>query len=242
MTSVVVCRPAAQSGSLSDGLARRGFEIVHVPLIEVVSPLDAAPLREAVGQLDRYRWVAFTSTNAVQAVADVLADRDWPPTTHIAVVGTATGRAVVGQGWTIELCPDRSTAEELAAALPAARSGERLLAPLAELAGDDLVDGAQHAGFAVDRVTAYRTITPPVPAELAARARQSDAVLFTSPSIVERWALAVHPSIGDGGPAVICIGPSTAGAAERSGFVVAAVADPHDADGLIDAVVNTLDP
>ena len=38
-------------------------------------------------------------------------------------------------------------------------------------------------------------------------------------------------------PPVVCIGPSTAEAARPSGFDVAAVAEPHDTEGLIEAVL-----
>ena len=46
--------------------------MIELPAIEVVPPEDPGPLDAALRGLEAYGWIAFTSANAVRAVANRL--------------------------------------------------------------------------------------------------------------------------------------------------------------------------
>ncbi len=242
--SIVVCRARHQAEPLIDGLEAQGARVVALPLIEVVAPADPAPLADAVGRIETFDWVAFTSVNAVDAVARGLAGSPWPSGVAVAVVGVATQRAAEAQHWPVSFVAEPATAAALAAGLathaPAGPVPDaRVLAPLAELAGPDLVDGLAAAGFDVERVDAYRTEVPVLDPAIVADAQRADAVLLLSGSMAQRWHDHVAPT-GETAPAVLCIGPSTLTTAEGLGLSVVGVAEPHTAEGLIALAVRTL--
>lgn len=245
--SILVCRPAGRADSLISALVDLGALVVHLPLIEVVPPVDGDALSAAIGRLARYDWVAFTSAHSVETIGRALIDHDpafaWPAGTSIAVVGAATGQAVGAEGWQVDFMAAEFTGRELGRSLPFVESGPerpRILLPLAELAGPDLRDELVGRGANVDVVTAYRTITPDVGPTEIEDAVAAEAVLFTSGSTVDRLVgLLGRERVP---PVIIAIGPSTAAAAERLGLAVADIADPHDLDGLISATLRTLGP
>jgi uroporphyrinogen-III synthase len=66
-----------------------------------------------------------------------------------------------------------------------------------------------------------------------------DIITFTSASTARNFHTVVgSPSELGRVPAIVCIGPATAAAAHEAGLTVAAVAEPHDTDGLIAAVLS----
>jgi uroporphyrinogen-III synthase len=72
------------------------------------------------------------------------------------------------------------------------------------------------------------------------RAGEVDIITFTSASTVRHFSTVVgSPAELTRVPTVVCIGPSTAAAAEEAGLVVTAVAEPHNTDGLVAAVAAT---
>ena len=240
--SVVVCRATHQAGPLLDALAEVGATAVHVPLIEVVAPSDGgAALRDAIERADIDTWWCFTSSNAVDAVAGVTRatnETDAAPTGRTAVVGGATADRVAAHGWPVDVVGAEPTARGLGQSL-AVEAHQRVIAPLAELASDDLADAFHARGLAAEVVIAYRTITPDVgPVDLQ-RVLDSDAVLVTSPSVIRRLV----GFIGERAlPALIAIGPTSAAAIEAEGLEVAGQADEPSVTSLIDAVVRTLQP
>jgi uroporphyrinogen-III synthase len=70
---VVVTRAESQSATLAAALRAHGAEIVSLPLIQILPPLDYAPLDSALANLANFDWLIFTSQNAVAAVANRLA-------------------------------------------------------------------------------------------------------------------------------------------------------------------------
>ena len=235
--SVVVCRAEEQSASLTRRLRAAGAEVLHLGLLPIEAPADdGASLRASLEHVDDFDWIALTSANAVAAI--VAASTKWPPPVRLAAIGASTAAALEGHGAEADHVPSVSTAATLAAELPL-DGVTRVLAPLAELAGDDLVEGLRARGFDVRRVEAYRLGEPPVldPATLEAVSR-ADAVLFTSPSTVDRFLqqCPVWPS------AVVSIGPSTSARLAGHHRAPTAEAERPGLDGLIDALVNTLNP
>ena len=245
--SVVVTRTRAQASGLSARLAALGARVIELPVIAVEDPADGGEaLARAVDRLatGAYRWVAFTSSNAVARVLASLGDRAVPTSVRWAAVGPGTARALEEAGRHVDLLPDVSVAEELARSFPDAdaddRDGRRtVLFPRAETVRGALVPGLGAKGWLVDEVVAYRTVAGDPSPEALDAAAAADAVAFTSSSTVERTlellGLARMP------PVVVTIGPVTSATARSAGLTVTAEAHPHTVEGLVEAAVSALD-
>ena len=239
---VLVTRRAEQSSALVSRLRELGAEVLEVPLLEIAPPLDVGPLDGALRSLDRYDWIAFTSANAVRAVADrVAALTITPRFPRTASVGPATTEAIDEHlpACGIEREPLADfRAEGLLAAFTEDVRGRRFLLPVSDKAREVLADGLAARGAIVDRIVAYRTVPPAGagPALAAALARGVDVVTFASPSAVDNF-VAIAPDRGRGVRAAV-IGPVTEARARAVGLEVVAVAEPSTAEGLVASVVR----
>ncbi len=229
--SVTVCRAEAQAGPLVSTLIASGYDVVSLPLLEIVPPPDRGiALAVAANEPGRFGWVAFTSTNAVAAYFAAL---EQPPSgTRFAAVGSATARALDAAGYPADHVAPEATAADLAATIPVA-STDRVLAPLGVLANDDLIAGLDGRGIDCERVDAYATAVPTHSDDVVSMALGADVVLLTAPSVVDRL---VELADGRTIPPGICIGPRTERRAEWRGLDVLDLADPHDDDGLVASV------
>lgn len=242
---VAVTRAADQANDLLALLRSRGAEPLACPTIEVVGPADGyAALDGAVRSLDRYRWVAFTSQNAVNAFADRIGalDIQLPHTVQLAAVGDATARAVAARLRDVDFIPSSARAESLAIELSDVVN-RRVLFPRGDLASGTLAQVLRARGAVVEDVIAYRTVQGSGARELAALVRTGDvdAILFMSGSSIRRLLDALHAegvtaTLRTLGPAVICVGPETERVAREVGLSVSAVAVEQSVAGVVDAL------
>lgn len=242
---VVVTRPRHQRSALIDRLTALGAEAVSVPTIDIVDPLDEGQaLAAAIGELQNYAWVAFTSANAVSRFCGLLRDPRDLAGVHIAAIGTATVAELARHALVADLVPERFIAESLLEVfpLPDPHAGRdrgspsgRVLIPSAEVTRDVLPKGLRELGWSVDVVTAYRTVPAVITAAERAEVASADAVTFTSGSTVDQWVAAF--GVETVPPIVACIGPVTADVARRHGFRITVIAEVHTVDGLVDALI-----
>jgi uroporphyrinogen III methyltransferase/synthase len=232
---VIVTRRPEQSARLAGELRTRGAMVVEVPLIEVAPPEDGAPLAAAVAAVAGYDWIVFTSANAVRAVAAGGVASDSLP--RIASVGPATSEMIreAFPSHAIDREPPSDFRAEglLAAFADAEVAGHRFLLPVSDRAREVLADGLAARGGLVDRVVAYRTVTPAEAGPVLSRALAEgvDVVTFASPSAVESF-VTLAPNGGAGAPAAV-IGPVTEARARAAGLEILAVAQPSTAEGLV---------
>ncbi len=233
---MVVTRAAEQASTLVERVRALGATVIEVPTIAIIDPADrGAALGAALADLGAYDWVVLTSTNgAGRFVAALGSGR--PPA--VAVVGPGTAAVMRAAGIEPALVPDRFVAEGLLAVFPPGPG--RILLPQAEGARPVLADGLRAAGWQVDTVVAYRTAPADAAPALVERARQADAITFTSASTVTGYVAAAGADAVP--PVVVCIGPVTATAAEAAGLTVAAVATEHTIDGLVVALETVFGP
>jgi uroporphyrinogen-III synthase len=247
---VLVTRQPEQARGLADALTAEGALVVEVPLIATAPPEDRSALDAAVARIDAYDWIAFTSANAVRAIAEA-SDRSargrvLPQALRIAAVGPSTADEI-GRSFAhaaVALQPERDfRAEGLAEAFRSiAIRGRQILLPSSARARDTLAAALRAQGAAVTEVTAYRTVTP---ADAGPRIREAldggiDLVTFASPSAVEGFAEACPDRTA--WPAAAVIGPVTEIAARDRGFDVRAMADSAGARGLAEALCRLTRP
>src|SRR5216117_551270 len=247
---IVVTRAREQAGELARALEARGAEPVLAPVIRIQPLENLGALRAALTGLSAYRWVVFTSQNAVQIVFDRLVAWGLTPrvfsTTSVAAIGTATAEALTVRGVVPALVPEEFVAESLADALlrhgGGTLAGARVLIPSAEDAREVLATTLRQHAAEVETIAVYRTV--PVQSDLSAlaadiRGGRVDAVTFTSSSTVRSFVDLVGPAAAtSGGFVAATIGPVTAGTARELGLRDIIEADPHTVDGLVDALAR----
>ncbi len=247
---VLVPRTREQAGELSDRLRDFGAVPVEVPTIAVEPPRTPAPMERAVRGLvsGRYQWAAFTSVNAVRAVCErfqeVGLDARAFAGVKVAAVGEATAAALVDFGIRPDLVPsEQQSSEGLLADWPPYDDLldpiDRVFLPRADIATETLVAGLKERGWAVDDVTAYRTVraAPPAPEiREAIKAAGFDAAVFTSSSTVRNLVgIAGKPHAGT---VIAVIGPQTAKTATELGLRVDVEAAIPSTGALADALAE----
>lgn len=241
---VLVLRAPAQAAALSDRVRALGGEPVEAPVLRIepgdLPALDAAVVEAASGSV---ALLCLTSPNGVDALADAVVRTGTDPAAlrrveRIACVGRGTaGRLDARLGLDADLLPDTATTEALGQAVPPGRG--RALLVRADRANPVLDELLTARGYTCVPVTAYHTrfaeqLPAPVLADL--EAGSIDLVAFGSSSSVEAFTTLVA-----GRPwqaAVVSIGPVTSATCRQQGLAVAGEADPHDLDGLVDALVR----
>ena len=222
--TVVVTRSGTRAGGLVDALERAGAETLELPLTRQVDAADGgAALRATASGVGDYRWVVFTSVNAVDRfVAELRDARAFGPAS-IAAVGGATADALRAEGIEPDLVPAEHSARGLVEVFPPAdaEGSARVLFPCADIAPDTIDRGLDQLGWDVQRVEAYRTVpaAAPEPAILV-RVARADALVLTATSSVHAFVALRAP---DGDAVAVpghvgCIGPTTAEAARAAGM------------------------
>ena len=253
---VLITRSRTQASRLRTLLEERGAEPLELPSIEIAPLEDSAkldmtlaqygllPLETPFGTISKF-WVMFASTNAVDSVfarldkygqdSRVFAD------STIGAIGPATAAALAQRGIKPDFVPATSVSEAVVAELSEQEwYGVPVLLPGADIGRDVLANGLSELGARVERVTAYRTITP---TDAGQRARNllsqgMDVITFTSSSTVRNLL-----DILDGEKSLLesslisCIGPVTAGTAREMGLRVDLEAGEHTVEGLVDSLV-----
>lgn len=247
--TVVVTRPREQAGPTVEALTAAGARVVELPVVRIEGPADGGEaLRRAAAEVAGYRWVAFTSGNAVRRFVPLLPDLRALAGVGLAAVGPSTAAALADYRLRADLVPppgagpaEAGAAQSLVAVFPGTSDGGRVLFPRAEGARRTLPEGLAAKGWEVDEVVAYRTVPAPrPPPPVVGVVSSADAVVFASPSAVEAYL--GWGSDGGEGPAVpplvVCIGPTTAAAARRAGLTVGVEAESPSPEGLVAALVT----
>ena len=249
---IIVTRAREQAGELSRRLSELGATVIEFPVIQIVEPLDFAPLDQAIARLTDFDWLIFTSANGVDYFWRRLGDQSLVGI-QVCAIGPATAAALQARGVTPDLVPERAVAEGILVSLGEV-ADKRFLIPTADLAREALSEGLVARGAKVEQVTAYRTVAAPDslgPDSLSAtdlvaqlQHQEIDLITFTSSSTVRnfvaRLATATDLPITDLLSEVIIasIGPITAETARESGLVVAIEAPRFTIEGLTESIVD----
>ena len=241
---VLVPRSPEQASELSERIRARSGEPVEAPTI-LIEPGDDDALRAAVHDLAGGAFVALclTSPNGVAALAatldaEGLDARALDRVRVVAAVGPGTA-AALWEGLRVrpDLVPERATTRALADAF---EPGEgRVLLPRADIASRILTEVLVERGYEPEDVVAYHTVAPDgLPAAVLddLAAGRIDLLAFGSSSTVRNFVALTEPEQRRG--RVVSIGPVTSATCRELGLEVAEEADPHDLDGLVEALVR----
>jgi uroporphyrinogen-III synthase len=246
---VIVTRAEHQAAALESLLQAEGATVYRYPCLAIAPPDNVAPLDDALraAAAGRFDWLALTSSNAADAVAQRLAAIGLASgalaSLRVAAVGPSTARAAEDAlGLRVEMVPDRFTAVEMAQAFPDI-TGARILLPMSALDNNEMVRALAHRGAYVAGVTAYQPGISRGGVDLPAllKAGAVDAITLTSGSTANNLVRRLQSEGGDilalGSVCLACIGPSTAQVAETLGLRAAVVPSEHTLVGLTQALV-----
>lgn len=244
-STVLLTRPLRQAAPLAKRLRGLGARVVCAPLIKTVPPRSWAPVDGALGRLDAYDALAFSSANAVDAFfsrARAVLGRTPPRPRRLFAVGSATARALAARGWPAAAVPDRFEGGALARKMGRVR-GWRVLIPRAQEAREALPKALRRAGARLDMPVVYRTVPDPrgVRALRTGAGAAADWVALMSPSAVRQ----LFSSLGSEGARALLararpasIGPVTSAALRALGAEPAVEARPSTAEGLCRAMAR----
>lgn len=245
---VLVTRPRERAEELCFLLEDEGAEVQWLPVLELAPPDDPRPLRSAVEQIHRYRWVLLASPSGAQALVEAAREAgtsDRLTKVQIGAVGPGTSRAARDLGLEIAREAEVNTGGGLFEAIRGSLSpGDEVLLPAAQDGRRELQEALEQAGIRVARVAAYKSEQVPVDGEqwAALLARPPQVIAFGSP----RTAEAFLELTGEPGRAMareakrVAIGPTTARALAAIDLPAAAVAERPTAAGLVDAVIRAV--
>ncbi|MFW5845804.1 MAG: uroporphyrinogen-III C-methyltransferase [Planctomycetota bacterium] len=238
---VVVTRANAGASRLSQLLREAGAEALEWPAMDL-RDAPAAALDAAIAALPGHDWVAFSSANAVRAMARRLAVRQLDARAfapcRIAAVGPATATALADMGLRADLIPEQADASGLAQALLAAGARQVLL-PQADNARPEVAEQLRAGGAMVSAIAVYEAVPITERRDLN-QAGAIDAVTFASAATVERFCQQVRPAdrqtLIRQGCRFVAIGPRTAEALQTAGLPLAATAQEPSLPALVAAL------
>ena len=246
---VLITRARHQAGCFRRLLWEAGAEVVEFPTIEIRPPSSWGPADKAIGELEAYDWILFTSANGVDAFFDRLWEkgRDLRALCRVRLgaIGPATARRLKERGLRADVIPREYRAEGVLEVLRDQVRGARILLARAREAREVLprqlreVEGAQ-----VDVVEVYRSELPEVDvSELRRDLEQCriDVVTFTSSSSVKNLArLLKVRNLSEllGECEVGCIGPITSDTARAHGLSPSIEPEQYTIPALAAAVID----
>ncbi|WP_454935562.1 uroporphyrinogen-III synthase [Actinomyces oris] len=246
---VVLLPRLKERDRIASALERAGAMVLRAAVTRTVpgeaAELEATAHRIAEGEA---AWLVLTSARTVEALAPYL-HVPVPSALRVAVVGPATARAwteltvtapdLVARGSAAALLKEPA----LAGPLPAPNAARRVLLPASALADPALADGLRRAGWEVEQVAAYTTVTADahdLPPNLEDRWATGgvDAVVLTAPSTTRAVLELFGPPLQ--GTGLVAIGATTAAATRELGLTVAAVAPSPTPEGVLQATIDAI--
>jgi uroporphyrinogen-III synthase len=230
---VLVTRPAEDGAAFAERLMERGVESLLAPVM-TVRFLDDVEL-----DLDGVQGVLATSANGVRALARLTGRRDLT----VLAVGPVTAREAGEQGFATVVTAGGDV-EHLAnlVATTLQPADGRLLHVAGSVVAGDLQGRLAKAGFAVDRVVAYRAEPVARLPEAAAEALRSgplDGVVFFSARTASLFVKLSQEAGLRGrlaGLVAYCLSPAVAEALAPAQFERVLVAERPEGGGLLDLI------
>lgn len=232
----------------TEKMARQQCRVLEVEGAEVISfsliytePLITEAFQAAMGELDRYSWAVFTSSNGVDIFFDCLLESGKDirclAGLKFAVIGEGTKKALAAKGIRADFVPTRYSSRDLSREwVPTLTEGDQVLLLRAEEASEELNRALQEAGIRYQALSVYHTAVDMRKSEELNRILpQVDYVTFASASAVKAFA-----AMTDGGnmkAKAVCIGPVTEKAAEAAGIRVHRSAVEYTAEGIRDVLL-----
>ena len=246
-------RPREDAAELVDRLVALGAEAIEAPMTRILPPEDFGPLDEAIHNVDRFDWIVFTSSNAVDTFmarlrANALDARALKGI-NLLSIGPATRDRLLRHGLRADIVPTEGKPEGVVQALRSDGpiSGKRFLLPRANVGREILAEELRKAGAEVTDITAYRVLITDTERDgepdiyRLLLDRRVDVVTFTSASTVRNFVELLGREQAQDllqQTTVACVGPVTAEAAVQLGVQTNVMPSEYTVPALVDAIVQ----
>ena len=242
---ILVTRARTQGENLARAIEDLGGQVVWVPAIQTLPLTLDGSGRDLLHGLDRFRWVAFTSENAVKFFFRALSEEalELPKHLRLASVGPVTSKSLVARELKVEAQPETFTGADLARLLVEKHLRGPLLLPCAASGREEFAEILSDAGWTVVPLPVYVTRPAVITSEHVWSIEQGiDAALFASPSAVNALWEALPETAREVLRRAVCqpIGPTTSKALEAVGLTPAPLPAESTAEGLARAIVERL--
>jgi len=249
---MVVTRTREQASELVALLEENGADCLEYPTLHMEPALDYKVFDDALTNIGDYKWLLFTSLNAVTWFFRHLYEQNMDARNlggpKIAVVGQATAKKLGNYGLKADLIPKKFTGEGLAEALiQTGVKGNKILLPRAEKAREILPGMLVQAGAEVAIAPVYRNVPPQGRRdELRERLENQtiDLVTFTSSSTVDNFLTMVAADSKEElhrlmDPVKIAvIGPITADTVQKHGLRVDIQPEQYTIVDMVHSIVT----
>ena len=250
---IVVTRSFERAREIGDALENLGAEAIVAPVFRVAPPEDPETVDRTAAQADRFDWIVFES--AVSAARFLAALSRGPRDLRaigraaLCAIGPSTADQLAALGVKADVVIPELRVESVADAMTshAPVDGRQVLIVRPDHERNVLAGALTERGASVTDLVAYRTEADSSDSPAAERIyrllleSQIDAVTFTSPTAVRRFAALIgEEQAADllGTTVVAAIGPVTAAAALELGITPNIVADPFTVEGLVQGLVR----
>ncbi len=244
--TVIVTRPKERAGTLSDRLRALGANVVEFPCIETQPFLPCPEMEEAVDNISRYEWLAFTSPAGVSALMELLhrTGRDVRAlgAIKLAAIGTGTDRELRKHGLHADLIPSVYDGAHLGEALCQENPTGKVLILRAEWGTQAFTDALDAHTIAYDDIHCYETrYTAANTEEVRTLLIPGTIVTFTSASTVTGFIRALGEDTDFSAITAACIGRQTE--AEASKYNLHTItAEQATIDALIQKIMEGESP
>jgi uroporphyrinogen-III synthase len=236
--SVLVTRTAVQAEPMVRQLQKLGADVHLIPAIRIEPIDEPTGLKEILDNFEKYQSFVFTSVNGVNCFIKQLETGyykidELPPAVCVGPVTAARWKSAGGQ---VELLPERFTAFDVARALGEDLAGNTYILFRPEVVKADLGALLRKRGAEVREVILYSTaINTEGAADLRSLLNRGflDIITYASPSAVRGVAIMAGGAENLDDTIALCIGPTTAETAMRTGLSNIYHPEEHTVDGMI---------
>lgn len=249
--TILVTRPHEQAVEFMEYLHSHGAHVVVFPTIRITEPASWNDCDDAIGRIDSFDTIIFTSANAVdfflQRYSSLNTNSLAGSTSRvfdkkIYAVGMKTQEAIAQFGLFADVIGSHFTGKDLAEALKTKIDrNAAILFPHGNLGRNELSGSLREFGVTIEEVIVYRTIEPDQQDIENARAyiekNSVDVYTFFSPSSIENLLKIVSREIV-ARSIVAVIGTTTTRAAQTAGLPVHIIPEQSTAKDLALAIVS----
>lgn len=246
---VVVTRARAQSSQFASLLKSHGAQVLCCPTIKIIPPRSFKRLDAAIGNLENYDWLIFTSVNGVEyfwkRYRKVRRKRPFPSGIRTCAIGPATAERMKQFRIVVDKISKEYVAESILKELTKVR-GNKILIPRAKEAREILPETLRKRGAQVDVIPAYRTVLDRSSFSIFRkwfRQREVNCVTFTSSSTVNNFFSLLNSKEQNQilrSPKIFAasIGPVTTQSLKRRGWRPKIIAAKPTTEHLADAIIH----
>jgi uroporphyrinogen III methyltransferase/synthase len=242
-TTILVPGTQRTSAKLRGFFTSHGARVILAPAIRIEEPDDWSQVDDALGNLEGYDWLVFSSSNGVdyfmRRLFELGADTRRLGGVKVAAIGPGTAERLSEYHVNADLVPETFTAEALSEALTPHAAGQRFLLARASRGRDVLAERLTDEGAEVTQAVVYTSAgiddADPQVAE-ALEKGEIDWVTVASSETARSLNRLYGSSLAK--TRLASISPLTSAALRELGYEPAVEAAVHTMQGIADAVLR----